>query len=104
MKIYKMSFLASALLMGGCAKIGDDYKKPQINQPLSFAGSEKTIQDTQVNREWWRDFDDSNLNELVKLALQNNNDLLSSTATVDAMLGRFDQMESYLYPQINANA
>jgi multidrug efflux system outer membrane protein len=56
-----------------------------------------------IDTQWWKSFNDEALNRAVEEALASNYDLLASRASVDALLGKFDQAKSYLYPQINAN-
>lgn len=96
--------LLSSLLFGGCA-IGPDYVRPDITLPETFVHQDanKTAE-THINKEWWKSFQDPSLNRAVDEALAANYDLQASRASVEAVLGKFDQAKSYLYPQINANA
>ncbi len=94
----------AALMISGCA-IGPDFKKPeQPNLPQSFLGDIKNYKSEQnISNEWWKSYNDSNLNSYISIALENNLDLNSSKASIEAMMGQFDQAKSYLYPQISAN-
>jgi len=97
--------LALALVMGGCSAIGPDYAKPSLASPESFryADTNQSNMET-TNKEWWKSFGDEHLSLSIQRALINNHDLQASSASVDALLGKFDQAKSYLYPQINGNA
>jgi multidrug efflux system outer membrane protein len=98
-----LTFL-SALLVGGCA-IGPDYVRPDVTTPNTFlndANNQTTHKS--INSEWWKNFNDDALNRAIKEAQTSNYDLQASRASVDALLGQFDQAASYLYPQINANS
>lgn len=96
--------LILAALLAGCA-IGPDYKKPDIAVPETFIHSEtNTTANLAVERAWWNTFKDPALTQAIEEALNTNYDIQSSQASVDALLGQFDQAKSYLYPQINANA
>lgn len=88
---------ALALLLGGCA-IGPDYTKPKIGVPESFRDANGSAA---METQWWKNFNDPALSEAVEDALSANHDLRSAQAGVDALLGKFDQAKSYLYPQIN---
>lgn len=92
--------MAAALLLSGCA-IGPDYVKPDVPVPESFKDANGKAA---VQEEWWKAFDDPALSAAVTEALKANNDLKAAQAQVDALLGKFDQAKSYLYPQINGNA
>jgi multidrug efflux system outer membrane protein len=96
--------LLSTLLLGGCA-IGPDYVRPDVAVPETFVHQDanKTAE-MHLNKEWWKSFQDPSLNRAVDEALVANYDLQASRASVEAVLGKFDQAKSYLYPQINANA
>lgn len=88
-----------ALALGGCA-IGPDYVRPEVAVPESFrdANGSATVQN-----EWWKDFGDSRLSSAIEEALGANHDLQVAQSQVDALLGKFDQAKSYLYPQINGS-
>ncbi|WP_295055223.1 efflux transporter outer membrane subunit [Sulfuricurvum sp.] len=94
--------LILAGLLGGCA-IGPDYVRPDIAVPETFIHNEtNTTADHTVETQWWKTFNDTALTQAVEEALAANYDIQSSQASVDALLGQFDQAKSYLYPQINA--
>lgn len=94
--------ILSALLLGGCA-IGPDYVRPEIVIPKTFAQDTNLTSTQSINTQWWKSFKDEPLNHAIEEALNANYDLEISRASVDALLGQFDQAKSYLYPQINAN-
>lgn len=95
--------LILAALLGGCA-IGPDYAKPSTAVPESFRYTDTNESGKQaVDALWWKNFDDARLSENIERALITNQDLQSSQASVDSLLGKFDQAKSYLYPQINGN-
>lgn len=95
--------LLSALLLGGCA-IGPDYARPDITLPDTFQHEGNATKEVAIDAQWWKNFQDPLLTQSVQEALNNNYDLQSSRASVNALLGQFDQAKSALYPQINANA
>ena len=95
--------ILSALLLGGCA-IGPDYVRPDVAIPENYL--QKDVNQTAQQRlhtQWWKSFQDEPLNRAIEEALKTNFDVQASQASVDALLGKFDQAKSYLYPQINAN-
>ncbi|MBV5321643.1 MAG: efflux transporter outer membrane subunit [Sulfuricurvum sp.] len=96
--------LILAGLLGGCA-IGPDYVRPDIAVPETFIYNEaNTTTARTLDSAWWKTFNDTALTQAVEEALNTNYDIQSSQASVDALLGQFDQAKSYLYPQINASS
>lgn len=91
--------LLLTFFLSGCT-IGPDYVKPSVAVPESFRDANGSAA---VDAQWWKSFNDPKLSEAVENALRTNYDLQSSQAQVDALLGKFDQAKSYLYPQINGN-
>lgn len=92
---------ASALLLGGCA-IGPDYVRPEYPKAKSFRFV-PSAPSAPVAEAWWESFGDPLLTAAIQTALSANHDLLTARAGVDALLGKFEQAEASLYPQINAN-
>lgn len=95
--------ILATMLLSGCA-IGPDYVKPVMPIPETPVMEKNTAPTSVVDREWWASFHDPKLNMAMEEAFKHNFDLQISQASVEAVLGQFNQAESYLYPQINANA
>ena len=105
MNNYTLSLaVLSSLYLGGCA-IGPDYARPEIIVPdtFSYNDTNKTVTNT-MDTQWWKQFNDPGLTQSIENALSANYDIQASQASVDAILGKFDQAKSYLYPQINASS
>lgn len=68
--------LALTPLFGGCVSVGPDYEKPTLPE----VGT--TTNQTVTTLEWWKQFNDPELDKLVAAALENNNDLKSAIASV----------------------
>lgn len=97
-----MGSILSAILLGGCT-IGPDFSKPTVITPDNFRPSQSNLTpEYAIQEEWWGNFHDQQLTQHIEKALAYNHDLLAAQASVDSLLGKFDQAKSYLYPQINA--
>lgn len=95
--------LLSSLLFGGCA-MGPDYLRPNVTVPKTFVQADNnTTKKETINTQWWKNFKDPSLDHAIEEALSANYDVQASRASVDAMLGQFDQAEAALYPQINGS-
>jgi outer membrane protein, multidrug efflux system len=69
--------LMTALVLSGCV-VGPDYRRPEVNVPPDFRGATPgAAQDARSfgNLEWWKVFQDEQLQALVRTALEQNYDL-----------------------------
>src|SRR5215472_2014901 len=103
-------FIVAVMFFSGCA-VGPNYKKPAVNAPPVYRGL--TPEEEQASRseaknfadeKWWDVFQDEQLKELIKTALQQNYDLRRAATRIlqaRAALGikRADQ-----FPTISASA
>lgn len=72
--------LAAAVFLAACA-VGPDYRPPQMATPDQFIGVEATqFSPADVEREFWKTFNDGQLNELIEQALGANHDIRIATA------------------------
>ena len=57
-----------------------------------------------VNTQWWGQFNDPVLNDLITIALQENKDVKIAAAVIEEFMGRYGVVRAPLYPQIGAGA
>ncbi|HVN25611.1 MAG TPA: hypothetical protein VMT71_16705, partial [Syntrophorhabdales bacterium] len=99
--LFSLSVLMSVfLLITGCA-IGPDYKRPSVDSPTSWRVEEPEAKDL-VNTEWWEQFEDPVLTELIQSALRENKDLKIAAARVEEFMGRYGVTRAALFPQMTA--
>ncbi|MFC0399217.1 efflux transporter outer membrane subunit [Paraburkholderia rhizosphaerae] len=93
---------ASVLAFGlsGCL-LGPNYQRPVIDTPATFRFQEGEAADL-ANTEWWKQFNDPVLNDLIATALADNKDVKVAAARVDQFLGQFWSTRSALFPQVSA--
>ena len=96
------SFVLLIIYLAGC-KVGPDYERPQSDQPEAFR-YDPDLTDTVVNLQWWELFDDPVLDTLVRLALENNKDVMQAAARVEAARANVGFTRANAFPQINAVA
>jgi multidrug efflux system outer membrane protein len=94
--------LVVVLLLAGCA-VGPDYKRPAVDVPQNWRFEYNEAKNV-ANTAWWRQFDDSVLNELIQIALQENKDVKIAAARVEQFLGQYGTTRAFLFPQIGAGA
>ncbi|MEI6003187.1 efflux transporter outer membrane subunit [Paraburkholderia bengalensis] len=89
------------LALGGCL-LGPNYSRPPLDVPATYRFPDNYAVDI-ANTEWWKQFDDPVLDDLITTALANNNDVKVAAARVDQFLGQFVTTRAALLPQVGAN-
>jgi len=90
--------------LGGCT-LGPDYARPDIaapvawRQPAAPATNAAAVADA-ANTQWWQQFGDPVLDQLVAEALGNNLDIQIAAARVDQFIGALGATRSQLFPTI----
>lgn len=84
-------------VLAGCM-VGPDYVRPAVDTPKTFLYEPKEVADT-ANTEWWKQFDDPVLDQLIAEALANNRNVKIAAANVEQAAGLFTQTRSPLFPQ-----
>jgi outer membrane protein, multidrug efflux system len=75
-----LAVLMSSLILAACA-VGPDYRKPQVATPDSFVGVEGAqVSSADMEREFWKAFNDEQLNAMIEQALAANHDIRIATA------------------------
>ena len=78
---------------------GPDYVRPEASVPAAWRlDYEKSAE--VANTQWWRQFEDPVLDELVQTALKQNLDVRIAAARVDQFAGALQATRSQLYPQV----
>ena len=83
----------------GCAAVGPNYKRPEMNVPTQFRGGD-TAPAALADTPWWEIFDDPALQKLVRESLANNLDLKIASARVLESRAVAGIAASYLYPTV----
>jgi multidrug efflux system outer membrane protein len=89
-------------LVAGCM-MGPDYKRPAIDAPKTFQ-YETTAAAAAANVEWWKQFGDPILEQLIVEALANNKDIKIAAANVERASGVLVSTRSPAFPQLNYQA
>lgn len=89
---------AMAFALAGCM-VGPDYERPQVDLPGAFRFEAKATPSLADTR-WWEQFQDPVLNDLIRIALEENRDIKIAAARVEEFLGRFGVTRAQLFPQV----
>lgn len=106
----KKLFLAISLLIFvvGCS-VGPDYVRPTLEMPDSTIYTQDyTVEDSLAlalaDTTWWELFGDTVLTNLIKTAVQENNDIKIAAARVDEFMGLYGVNQSDYYPKFDVGA
>ena len=91
-----------AVLAGGCV-LGPNYQRPEIPAPPAWRDLAAEEAGTLANTPWWELFDDPQLQELIRIALAENKDLLIATERIEEARARYGFVRADLYPRVDAN-
>jgi NodT family efflux transporter outer membrane factor (OMF) lipoprotein len=98
----RVSILVLAMVLAGCATPGPDHPQLTQRQPDSFGLSETRME--MVSAQWWKSFEDTELDELVLAALADQPSLEVTRARVSRMLAMADVSQSTSFPQVTIGA
>lgn len=92
----------ATLLLAGCAAVGPNFEKPDLNMPESWAQetSEGLGQSPHELVEWWKSFEDPVLDDLVESARLNNNTLEIAGLRVLEAQAQLGVATGLQYPQV----
>ena len=102
--------LLCCLSMLGC-KVGPDYERPPVVSPANWRGkappSDKDsakAQESIANIPWWELFKDEQLQQLIKVALEQNRDLKIAVERIEEARATWGISKADLYPQLSLKA
>lgn len=93
---------AVSIVVTGCM-VGPNYKRPAVEQPLSFKSPADNGEAPLMAREWWQLYGDPVLDQLIASAQASNQTLRQAVARVDEARALARVAGSYLYPTISLN-
>jgi len=98
----RLAALFLSLLAAGCA-LGPNYKRPDVPVPAGWREMPPAEAATLANTPWWELFDDPQLQELVRIALQENKDLKIAVERIEEARARYGFTKADLWPQLDAS-
>ncbi len=98
----RVCLMALVVLITGCA-MGPDYERPDTSMPGDF-GQAVDSGASIANLDWWELFGDEQLNELIRVALQQNRDLAVAVSRIEEARAALGFVRSDQYPQFEVSA
>jgi outer membrane protein, multidrug efflux system len=107
----KSTIIFAAIFAGlatGCT-VGPNYRRPVVQSPASFRDLSDNPQAqaqtaSYADLKWWQVFQDPQLQELIRTALKQNNDLQLATERINAARAQLAVTRSSQFPQVQGNA
>jgi multidrug efflux system outer membrane protein len=95
------AFLLAVVALGGCA-LGPDFSRPDVAQPEAFRGA--PAGESIANLPWWQVFDDTVLQELVRSALEENQDVRIAASRVEEAAAALGFVRAEQFPAFGIGA
>lgn len=109
MKLKRLSItLVLSSLLAACA-VGPDYQRPEITMPAAYEGApidsdqwlEVNPAQAWIRGDWWVEFNDPELNQLMQLLNQENQTIAQSLARYQAALAQVRSSRSDWFPTVS---
>ncbi|HEY8681727.1 MAG TPA: efflux transporter outer membrane subunit, partial [Rhodanobacter sp.] len=98
--LYRLSALASALLLAGCINVGPDYQRP-VEKPVTLQGVDAARQSSaNFQANWWTQFHDRTLDALIARAARNSPDLKIALARLNESRALLGSARSQQWPDV----
>src|SRR5581483_7096530 len=104
LNLQKLALCVAVSSLAGCA-VGPNYSRPPVNTPAEFrSATPQNSTNSLADLPWWVVFKDPNLQDLVRVALNNNYDLSITLARMDQARALQAQARSEFLPQVGYGA
>ena len=97
-----MKRLAFVLLLGGCATLGPDYKRPQMDLPAQYPQPAQPSA-AALAADWWTLYADATLDGLVASAQKANADVRLAAARVQEAEGALAEARAAFFPELTGS-
>lgn len=95
--------LSGILVAGYGCTVGPDYTQPETDLAPEFSSADDRFYSTaNIEVDWWRDLNDTTLNQLIEQAVENNHDLRIAEANINAARAFLREVEYEKYPIVTS--
>lgn len=98
----KTLLVCLGLSLISCKTVGPDYKRSEANLPATF--SEAADVESAQLKQWWVQYQDPKLNELIALSLRSNTNIALAVARIEEADASMREVGATLYPQVDLSA
>ncbi|GGX33098.1 efflux transporter outer membrane subunit [Undibacterium squillarum] len=98
---FTISALLAAMVLSGCASVGPDYQRPAMETTVMW----KTAGQQQTDfANWWKQFQDPVLDQLIAEAISSNQDLVAATGRMEEARALAVGARANRFPSVDATA
>lgn len=106
MRIKLLSALIFSTVLSGCGIFGPSYSKPNVSAAAKWRSQDNLskVSDDMAklpDMAWWNKFHDPKLNELIILALKNNNQIQQAIGNITTAQGLLQQIQMLWVPNLS---
>ncbi|NOY53047.1 MAG: efflux transporter outer membrane subunit [Deltaproteobacteria bacterium] len=98
--VLRLLIVCTLVVLCAACTAGRVYKRPEVKMPRQWCIAYPVAAGV-ANVRWWELFHDPVLNNLIDVALKKNKDVRIATARVQEFAGRFQSVQSALYPSLD---
>jgi len=102
LRVFLTALSTVAVMAAGCA-VGPNYVRPAVDQPARFKSQPADNAAPLIAPEWWKLYNDPELDQLIASAQASNQTLRQAVAAVDQARALARVARSYLYPSVAFN-
>ena len=109
--VNKILILSLSFSLLSCKTVGPDYKRNEANLPATYSESadaeNSQLKDPQLKqwpKNWWVQYQDTKLNQLIELSLKNNSNIALAVARIEEADASMREVGASLYPQVDLSA
>jgi outer membrane protein, multidrug efflux system len=99
---YLVALASGITVLAGCA-VGPNYSRPAVPTPAGWKEGAAATNAAKLPTDWWRIFNDDELNSLETRAVETNQDLKQAVARVTEARALLGVSKAELYPSISGN-
>lgn len=104
MKLKHIFITLSLTGVAGCSLLGPDYTRPNVDAPNKFThqGNQAILESSSLMSDtaWWQQFNDPTLNEMIDIALKNNNNIQVAIGNIAEARAQLERAQMAWVPTI----
>ena len=100
-KLFYITLSIISVLYFSACKVGPNAQQPEINYPTAYRFDTTANQDSVINLKWWKLFNDPTLDSLIKIALNENKDILIAAKRIEQSRAALNFTKADMYPSLS---
>jgi len=101
-----ISVLALLIVLPGCTLLGPMFERPELALPESYGKNAETLEASTLQKipnQWWKLYQDEELNAIVEKAFNNNSSIKGAVARIEEADAQMREAGAVLLPSVDLN-